>query len=144
MANLLIPSRRGFLTALVGLVAAPAIVRVTSLMPIKAFIDTIPTIFRYNPFLDSWLAFENGALLGVAVDRSDVTDLSDESVRLAKVTYALQARGALGDRPLMEMWVEAHEGTGNRGHMGIFDADTAWRPDPDILLLEGLINAAEA
>ena len=31
------PSRRGFITGLVGLVAAPAVIRVADLMPIKAF-----------------------------------------------------------------------------------------------------------
>ena len=35
--SLAIPTRRGFITGLVGLIAAPAIVRASSLMPVKAW-----------------------------------------------------------------------------------------------------------
>ena len=35
------PSRRGFITGLVGLVAAPAVIRVADLMPIKPYKSTI-------------------------------------------------------------------------------------------------------
>jgi len=35
--DLIQPTRRGFITAAIGLIAAPAIVRASSLMPIKAF-----------------------------------------------------------------------------------------------------------
>lgn len=36
MSDLLVPSRRGFLTGLGAILCAPAIVRVASLMPVKA------------------------------------------------------------------------------------------------------------
>lgn len=36
MSELLVPSRRGFLGGLLGLIAAPAIVKATSLMPVRA------------------------------------------------------------------------------------------------------------
>jgi hypothetical protein len=38
---MLIPSRRGFVTGLVGLVAAPAIVKASSLMPVKAWGESV-------------------------------------------------------------------------------------------------------
>jgi hypothetical protein len=36
------PSRRGFITGLIALVAAPAIVRAGSLMPVRRMIDRMP------------------------------------------------------------------------------------------------------
>lgn len=44
MATIIRPSRRGFITGLASLVAAPAIVRVSSLMPVKALIDPYANI----------------------------------------------------------------------------------------------------
>jgi hypothetical protein len=45
MTNLISPSRRGFLTGLGAvLIAAPAIVRAGSLMPVKAFVADYPPI----------------------------------------------------------------------------------------------------
>lgn len=41
-------ARRSFLTGLVGLVAAPAIVRVASIMPIRVMRPELPTIFEYE------------------------------------------------------------------------------------------------
>jgi hypothetical protein len=38
MTDLILP-RRQFLTGLMGLVAAPAVVRATSLMPVKSFVE---------------------------------------------------------------------------------------------------------
>lgn len=56
MTELILPSRRGFLKGLVGVVAAPAIVHVTSLMPIHAWDlgvedATAITVMRGNTLL---------------------------------------------------------------------------------------------
>jgi hypothetical protein len=42
--DLIKPTRRGFLTASLALIAAPAIVRATSLMPIKSWLE--PQLFE--------------------------------------------------------------------------------------------------
>ena len=39
MSTLIVPNRRGFITGLIGLVAAPAIVKITSLMPVVPIVD---------------------------------------------------------------------------------------------------------
>jgi hypothetical protein len=42
-------SRRGFLTGLAGFLAAPAIVRASSLMPVKAVHELVPLVpFEFN------------------------------------------------------------------------------------------------
>ncbi len=45
------PNRRGFITGLISLVAAPAIVRVLSLMPVKAIEDAE---FDWSPFYTAY------------------------------------------------------------------------------------------
>lgn len=45
--------RRGLLKAAVLLIAAPAIVRATSLMPVRAFVETMPAIS-----VPEWSAFQ--------------------------------------------------------------------------------------
>lgn len=51
--TLLLPSRRGFLTGLGALFAAPAIVRFSSLMPVRALIDESAdeSVFAIGPLL---------------------------------------------------------------------------------------------
>jgi hypothetical protein len=41
MSELILPTRRGFLAGMIGLIAAPAIVRASSLMPVKALAATV-------------------------------------------------------------------------------------------------------
>lgn len=48
METLIQPSRRGFLTGLAGLVAAPALVKATSLMPIKPWDDREAFLLRFE------------------------------------------------------------------------------------------------
>lgn len=45
-------ARRSFLTGLVGLVAAPAIVRVASIMPVRAMVEPDPYVIMVHP--DMW------------------------------------------------------------------------------------------
>ena len=69
--------RRGFITGLISLVAAPAIVRVTSLMPVKAVepeyvwrtYAEIDELYGHGPMMNAlpWLKFENsGQILTIA------------------------------------------------------------------------------
>lgn len=55
MSDLIIPSRRGFLTGLAStLIAAPAIVRVTSIMPVRSP-RPADAIYIYN---NCWIRYE--------------------------------------------------------------------------------------
>ena len=49
----MIPSRRSLLTGLAALLAAPAIVRVSSIMPVKAFVgDGVALLATPHPIMD--------------------------------------------------------------------------------------------
>lgn len=50
MSDLIVPTRRGFITGMAALVAAPAIVRIESLMPMRSLVPAIP-LARGNTLL---------------------------------------------------------------------------------------------
>ena len=84
------PSRRGFLTGMLGLVAAPAIVRVASLMPVKA----LPGAGGINgllPYVDNALDIgSSGALRPVVIYRQEFIRAFD--MRVQEVTQQLIKR----------------------------------------------------
>jgi len=58
MTDLIMP-RRKFLTGLMGLVAAPAVVKVSSLMPVKSFVE--PQLYTFPNRV--WMAPSSGVNL---------------------------------------------------------------------------------
>ncbi len=50
-------SRRGFISGLVSLIAAPAIVRPTSIMPVKSFPSDFPSIDQIPTLMSNEVAF---------------------------------------------------------------------------------------
>lgn len=52
------PTRRGLITGLISFVAAPAIVRATSIMPVKAMTDVLPLGLPCTPWQDLYIIYE--------------------------------------------------------------------------------------
>lgn len=73
MTDLIVPTRRKFITGLVSLLAAPAIVRASSLMPVVAY----PAVTYFEPyagtaiFYNDWLMLEAITREGVRLWKED-------------------------------------------------------------------------
>jgi hypothetical protein len=76
-------TRRSLIIGLASLIAAPAIVRAGSLMPVKAFVGDGAALKGvldfYNPIVGIWLgSTKGGFFLGDCLSMSDVQSLSHE------------------------------------------------------------------
>ena len=62
-------SRRGLITGLISFVAAPAIVRATSIMPVKAMAPLWDNAIDYPPMFITWNP-TSGVILKAALDET--------------------------------------------------------------------------
>lgn len=69
------PSRRSFITGLVSLVAAPAIVRAGSLMPVRGMIEPIMPLYGISPGMEALQFMKELEELHARISRAFFMDL---------------------------------------------------------------------
>lgn len=89
----MITSRRGFLTGLVGLVAAPAIVRASSLMPVKV---VEPDWILPNYGSNLWAHVRNDKPIGRWITCTEISDMIIATYKIDTdlITFGDAARAA--------------------------------------------------
>ncbi len=89
MPNLIMPRRR-FLAGLVGLVAAPMVVRAAALMPVKAFEMLPPGAVRCANGAILQAFYKNGLITGVSILNAGSGYVSAPVITFAEMGASLQ------------------------------------------------------